>query len=643
MRNSFLLLFSFLIGLNFYAQQSKDVLLTIDNQPVYAEEFSRVFSKNLSLIEEEEQRDIDEYLDLFIDYKLKVLEAENLKLDTLPTFKGEYNIYKKQLARKFINQSEVSNQLMQEAYERLQQEVNASHILFNVTPDASAKDTLQAYNQAIKVRDELLNSDQSFASFAKKYSEDLSAKQNGGDLGWFGVFNMVYPFESGAYNTKVGDISMPVRSRFGYHIIKVNDKRSYEGEVTVAHIMIELGKDEEAAKEQIDKLYEQLQEGAKFEDLAKQYSEDKNTAINGGKLNAFTKGKLNSETFENTAFALNNEGEISKPIKTKYGWHIIKLLKKDKVGSLEDEKFVLERNIKKDSRAQLIASEVLDRIKKIYTIIEDDADLSYFKKNIKKNITAEAWEETELTNIPEKNLISIQDEGLTYLDFAKYVSARQKQANSFKTTDEALEAWYEDYKNNFLRDYHREHLEDVDQEYAYVIEEYRNGLLLFDLMEKKVWNAAKEDSIALKNYYNSHKSEFKTPVKISALIASAADKSEMKKVRKKLKKKNEEEVIEKFEDVIFTSSEFSLTDSSLPKNFKAKEGVSKVYQNNGMFVVVKVNQIEEAQTMNFEDAQGQVISAYQQELEKKWMASLRAKHTIEVNKETLSKLKKEFE
>ena len=643
MRNSFLLLVSFLVGLSLYAQQSKDILLTIDNKPVYAEEFNRVFSKNLSLIEEEEQRDVDEYLDLFIDYKLKVLEAEELKLDTLPTFKGEYNIYKKQLARKFINQSEVSNQLIDEAYNRLQKEVNASHILFTIAQDASPEDTLKVYNKAINVRNEILNSDQSFASFAKKYSEDPSAKQNGGDLGWFGVFNMVYPFETGAYQTKVGDISMPVRSKFGYHIIKVNDKRSNEGEVTVAHIMIELGEDEDAAKEQIDKLYEQLQDNAKFEDLAKQYSDDKNTAVNGGKLSTFTRGKLNSEEFENTAFSLKEKGEISKPIKTKYGWHIIKLLDKDEVGSLDDEKFVLERNIKKDSRAQLIASEVLDRIKSIYTIKEDDSRLSYFKKNIKSNITAEAWEENELKNIPEKDLISINDEGKTYLEFAKYISARQKQANSYKNTNEAIEAWYEDFKDNFLRDYHRENLEDVDQEYANVIEEYRNGLLLFDLMEKKVWNAAKEDSVALKEYFNEHTNEFKTPVKVTAVIASSSDKSEMNKVRKKLKKKDEADVKDKFEKVIFNSGEFNLNDSALPKDFKAKKGVSKVYKNNGMFVVVKVKQIEDAKSMTFADAQGQVISAYQKELEDKWMASLRAKHNVEVNKSTLSKLKKEFE
>ncbi|GGZ52632.1 peptidylprolyl isomerase [Mesonia mobilis] len=639
---SLLLFCLFAVGL-ITAQQSQDVLLTIDGKPVYAKEFKRVFSKNLSIIEEDEKQDVDEYLDLFIDYKLKVIEAEDLKLDTLPTFTGEYNIYKKQLARKFINQSEVSSQLLEEAYDRLQQEVNASHILFNLAADASPEDTLKVYEQALKVRNEILASDKDFSSFAKKYSEDPSARQNGGDLGWFGVFNMVYPFESGAYETEVGEISMPVRSKFGYHLVKVNDKRKNEGEVTVAHIMIESGKDDEAAKEQIEKLYTQLQEGAQFEDLAKQYSDDKNTAVNGGKLNTFKRGRLNSEKFEDAAFSLSGEGEISKPIQSKYGWHIIKLLKKDAVGTFEQEKFILERNIKKDSRAQLIASEVLAKIKSTYNLKEDDSDLSYFKKNIEKNITAEPWEDRELTSIPQKDLISIKQEGKTYADFAKYVASRQKQSTKFKNTNDALEAWYEDFKDGFYREYHREHLEEVDQEYAHVIEEYKNGLLLFDLMEKKVWNAAKEDSIALQNYYQKHQSDFVSSPKIEGVIASASNKSLLKKARKALKKNELEEVKENFEEVIFNSGEFGINDSSLPENFKVKEGVSKIYQNNGTYVVVKVNEVEKAETLTFEESKGQVISAYQNELEDRWIASLRAKHKVDVNKATLAKLKKEFE
>ena len=640
---SFLLLCLFAV-VSLSAQQSRDVLLTIDGKPVYADEFERVFSKNLSIIEEEQQQDVDEYLDLFIDYKLKVIEAEDLQLDTLPTFTGEYNIYKKQLARKYINQSEVSEKLVEEAYKRMQQEVNASHILFNLKPDASPEDTLEVYNKALEVRKEILNSDKNFAQLARKYSDDPSAKQNGGDLGWFGVFNMVYPFETGAYETEIGDISMPVRSKFGYHLIKVNDKRENEGEVTVAHIMIEDKNNEEEAKERIEDLYKKLQEGAAFEDLAKQFSDDKNTAVNGGEVNTFKRGRLNSEKFENAAFSLTEKGEITKPFKTKYGWHIVKLLDKDDVGSFEEEKFNLERNIKKDSRAQLIASEVLDHIQSLYTLKEDSPGLSYFKNNIKENITAGPWEASALKNIPQRNLISIEDEGQTYQDFAKYIAKRQKRAGNFKTTNEALDAWYADFKESFIREYHREHLAEVDEEYAHVIEEYRNGLLLFDLMEKKVWNAAKEDSVALKKYYQAHKGNYVSPTTYEAIIASADDKSEIKKVRKELENgESLEDLKDDFEEVFFSEGTFVEGDTSLPKKFKGKKGVSKVYQNNGMFIVVKVNQISASKERSFEDAKGQVISEYQEELEDEWMDSLREKHKVEVNKPVLAKLKKEFE
>ncbi len=642
-KNSLLLLCLFAV-VSISAQQSQDVLLTIDGKPVYADEFKRVFSKNLSIIEEEQQQDVDEYLDLFIDYKLKVIEAEDLKLDTLPTFTGEYNIYKKQLARKYINQSEVSEKLVQEAYNRMQQEVNASHILFNLKPDAAPEDTLKVYNKALEVRKEILSSDKDFAQLARKYSDDPSAKQNGGDLGWFGVFNMVYPFETGAYETEIGDVSMPVRSKFGYHLVKVNDKRENEGEVTVAHIMIEDKNNEEEAKERIENIYEKLQEGAAFEDLAKQFSDDKNTAVNGGKLNTFKKGRLNSEKFENAAFSLTEKGEITEPFKSKYGWHIVKLIEKDAVGSFEEEKFSLERNIKKDSRAQLIASEVFDHIQSLYTLKEDSPGLSYFKNNIKENITAGPWEASALKNIPQRNLFSIKDEGLTYQDFAEYIANRQKRPGNFKTTNEALDAWYADFKESFMREYHREHLAEVDEEYAHVIEEYRNGLLLFDLMEKKVWNAAKEDSIALKKYYQAHKENYVSPTTYEGIIASSDDKSEIKKVRRELKDDEAlEDLKEDFEDVFFNEGTFAEGDTSLPKKFKGKQGVSKVYQNNGMFIAVKVNQVSASEERSFEDAKGQVISEYQEELEDEWMASLREKHEVEVNKQVLAKLKKEFE
>jgi len=643
MRKISLLLPCLFLGLGLFAQTSKDVLLTINDKPVYADEFSRVFSKNLSLVQEEEDRDVEEYLDLFIDYKLKVMEAEALKLDTLPTFTGEYNIYKKQLARKFIGQSEVSENLMKEAYDRMQEEVNASHILLMLSPEASPQDTLKVYKKTMEIRKEILNSDKTFADFAKEYSEDPSAKTNGGDLGWFCVFNMVYPFESGAYNTKVGQISMPVRSSYGFHLIKLNDKRSNEGEVTVAHIMLENGKDEAAAEAQINKLYQQLQNGASFEDLAKQYSEDKNTAVNGGKLNTFKRGKLNSEKFETAAFSLIEPGQITKPVNTKYGWHIIKLLEKNVVGSYDKEKFMIEKSIKKDSRAQLIASEVLENIKKIYSIQEDDPKLDFFKKNIKINITQEPWKSTELKNIPQKNLISINEEGETYQEFADYIAKRQKTPSNFNNTNDALEAWYEDYKDSYLNEYHRDHLAEVDEEYAHVVEEYRNGLLLFDLMEKKVWNAARKDSMALKKHYDQHREEYKTPTIYNGIIASSSDKSEMKKVRKALKKEKAEKVIVDYKDVIFNNGEFTMKDTSLPEDFNGKEGVSKLYEHNGLFVVVKVGEVKNSMIKPFEDARGQVISDYQKEMEKKWIAGLREKHTIKVNEGVLAKLEQKFE
>ncbi|MCB0381655.1 MAG: peptidylprolyl isomerase, partial [Flavobacteriales bacterium] len=274
------------------AQQTDPVLLKIDNKAVTLSEFDAIFKKNNTKETVITEESVNEYLDLYIKFKLKVREAENLGLDTSASFKSELEGYRKQLIQPYLTDREVSEALIEEAYERMKYDVNASHILINVDENALPKDTLIAYNQILKIRDRILKGED-FGTVAVETSNDPSSKTNKGNLGYFNALHMVYPFESAAYNLKVGDISMPVRTRFGYHIIKLNDKRAARGNIKVAHIMIQGSKDldEETLKnkkQKIDEIYAKLlTDKTQFGELAQQFSDDKGSAARNGELPPF--------------------------------------------------------------------------------------------------------------------------------------------------------------------------------------------------------------------------------------------------------------------------------------------------------------------------------------------------------------------
>ena len=366
--NKYFLLSAFLIfSLISSAQEKKDpTILTIAGENIPKSEFERVFKKNNNKDSTYDRKSIDDYLQLYINYKLKVKEALELGMDTVKTFIDELGGYRKQLAQPYLVDKQVGENLLHEAYDRMKADVKASHILIKCDPNALPKDTTDAYNKAMKIRTEIVKG-ADFVKTAKKYSEDPSVKDNDGDLGFFTSLQMVYPFESACYNLKPGEISMPVRTRFGYHIIKVTETRPAQGEVKVAHIMIKAGAavnhdDSAKAVQKINEIYSKLKAGESFEDLAKQFSEDQSTAKSGGLLPAFGTGRMVPE-FEKAAFALKKTGDFSEPVKTTSGWYIIKLVERKGIGSYEEVQSELKQRIQKDSRSELSKSTMIARIK----------------------------------------------------------------------------------------------------------------------------------------------------------------------------------------------------------------------------------------------------------------------------------------
>lgn len=622
----------------------KDILMTIDNEPVLASEFIRVYSKNLELVQDESQKDIETYLDLFINYKLKIKEAKRLGLDKEQKYLREFNNYKEQLTKNFLTETKVTEALVKEAYERSIQDVKAAHILIML--DENNVDTLEVYNRLMNLRERLQN--ESFEKIQKEIHNGTNVFAE--DLGYFSAFKMVYPFESVAYNTKIGEISMPFRTRFGFHILKVFDKRPSRGEVTVEHIMVSHNQTDSTLKPEIriKEIYKKIEQGENFESLAKQFSDDKSSASNGGLLPSFNGGQLSSQEFEDVAFGLMEKGDISKPFETAYGWHIVKLVGKKGIETFDEVKVEIESKVKRDSRSSLINSALIENLKTKYRVVIHKEALPYFESILTDDFFKNQWKLPDylVTNNP---ILTIDRTEYNFTDFGNYLMSVQKRyyenPTPFKTM---LQKELEDFTDNTVLKYHEDHLEYENPDFANVLQEYRDGLLLFDLMETQVWNAAVNDTIGLKNYYEANKNNYIWPDRVDAIVVSGANKSDIEKAEKLLQKGTSVEDIKtqinsnNQQKVIVTFGLMELGHQMLPQDFEMKEGISKIYELNEAYHVVLVKKLVPKTIRTFEESKGNVINDFQNDIEKKWIHSLKETFKVSVNQNVLNKVKSQI-
>jgi len=483
-----------LVSMSIFSQKKSKTLVTINEENITVADFKRVYEKNLDAIDNKEAKDVTNNLELFINYKLKVKEAYQLKLDTLPSYKKEIETYKNQLAAPYLQDTTFLDKMVKDVYFRVKNKVKAKHILIRTAKDARPKDTIKAYNKILKIRNRIL-AGEDFEKVAQETSEDNSArddaksgrKGNKGNLGYFDAFKMVTPFENAAYNTKVGQVSKPFRTQFGYHILKVDDLKPSEGEIEAAHILILDTTD--VGKKKIFEVYEKLIVNNSFEELAKQYSEDNGSKNRGGKLGKFGTGRM-VKPFEDAAFSLQKEGAFSKPFKTRFGWHIVKLIKKHPVKPFKELEKELRNKIKNSARMQMSETAVINKLKATYNIVENEAAKKILDR---KNIRA----------IPKDSLqimmFSINDKKIKQEDFIDYIKNRRNQP---------VFTLFEMFKNQEILTYYKENLVNTEPEYAYILKEYEDGLLLFELMQDKIWNKSTKDTLGLQNYFERHKANY---------------------------------------------------------------------------------------------------------------------------------------
>ncbi len=617
-----------LLTLQSYSQKSQEVLFTIDKDPVTSQEFLNVFNKNRDIVDEENRKTVEEYLELYINYKLKLKQAYELQLDTVASYKQELKKYKEQLIGPYLKDSKVTESLVKEAYDRMKNEVNASHILALVKPKALPKDTLKAYNKILEAREKVVKGT-SFEQVAKEYSEDPSAKSNGGNLGYFSTFAMVYPFENAAFGTEVGKVSMPFKTSFGYHIVKINDKRVSKGEVEVAHIMVQSKNENKvSAKEKIDELYAKLQQGDAFEFLAKQHSDDKNSAVRGGRLAKFSTSRM-IKSFSDVAFSLENENDFSKPFKTQYGWHIVKLLKKHPIRSYEELKNELSKRIEKSQRATLVGKSIAGKLKKKYAIQLNKESFDAYMKNdtdfIEKNL--------------EMTIVTINEKKIPLDRLISYYGTQKTK--TFK-------AAYEDFLNEEIITYYKENLENTNEEFASTIQEYRDGLLLFDLLQEKIWTRAEKDTIALQKFFLENRNNYTWKERANLTLASCTKSDKAEQVRTLLSQgKSIEQIKQELNEgatinVLFSEGILEAGDQKLPKNYTFKKGVSKVYNDEkNEFLIVDVKSIIAPALKELKEAKGLVINDFQKALESKWISDLNTLYKVKIRKKVLKKLVKD--
>lgn len=645
------LLFTFFVLLSVNAQKGQ-AFLTIEDEVVSLDEFERIYKKNNQDMNILDKKTIEEYIQLFIDFKLKVHEAKVLGLDKEPEIIKEYEKYKGQLDKKYLTDPEITESLVEEAYERMKYEVNASHILVRADFNASPKDTAYAYNKIKKIRDRIINGED-FESVARSSSDDPSVKSNGGNLGYFTAFRMVYPFETAAYTTEVGKVSEPFRSRFGYHLLKVNDKRLSIGEIKVAHIMLRFPqvKTEDIEKELSEKandIYHQLMNGESFTQMAAEYSEDPGTAKKGGELpwfGASASGQLPQEFIEQ-AFNLREDGMISRPFMTAYGFHIIKRIEKRQIDSYETMKESISKKVASDARTQVGMERFVEKLKADYNFTLYPERIDDFYLVVDSTILRGDWDVAKASDLNE-TLFSIADQNISQGDFAKYLAG-------FKVTvktaplDAIVYNAYQNFEGEKILEYEITQLPVKFPELKYLYKEYHDGILLFEVSDRMVWSRASKDTVNLKAYYEAHKGEYLWGSRAEIILLESDDENiineamalvEKKSVRKISEKYLNQQLSKDFEGKFkLETVKSAIGENKLFKELEwSKESYKKIIDDKFYLAIIK--DITDNEIRTFSESKGLVISDYQKYLEDKWIDELRMKYKVVLNKDMISKIK----
>ncbi len=604
------------------------LVFRVNKQPVFADEFIYLYKKNHTKPEDFKEAKINEYLQLLINFKLKIEEAKSRGMDTTKAFVKEFSGYKEELKKPYQVGGDELDRLTKQAYERLKEEVKASHILVNVAVDASPEDTTKAFQKISAIRQRIINGED-FQKMASELSEDPSAKSNAGDLGYFTTMQMVFPFETAAYNLKPFEVSNPVRSRFGYHLIKLYDRQPARGEVEISHILLRSENNDSKIKSKIFEIYDQLKAGKSWDELCLEFSEDANTKNVGGRLRPFGIGALASvPEFEQTAFSMQKEGEISDPFQSNIGWHIIRLEKKIPLPPYKDVEASLKKKVARDERMQISKQALMVKKRKDFAFTENTETKNLLLPLADSSIVKGKW--VFSGDVPSLSLpiFSLQGKVTTLGDFVKYVKSHQ--TISSLSPKARLTELYESFVEEKINQLEDEKIYNENPDYRNLLVEYKEGIILFEIMEKEVWNKASKDSVGQRNFYDLHKEKYKAGDRLEAQVFAALEKKQLDELQRKISagdtiKKSD---LKKFKSVMSVKA-YEKGESKVIDRISWVTGLQETQIDN-VFYLVDVKRLVAPGYKTFEEARASVISEYQDFLEKTWLETLKKKYKVEL-------------
>ena len=637
------------ISLTAYSQKTLNILFTIDNEPVLADEFLAIYQKNREIGQQLDPKSPEEYLRMYIDFKLKVREARAQGLDTLENFRNEFMSYRATLAKPYFTDKTVNESLIREAYERMQKDIRAGHIMLELPQNPAPSDTLRVYNEILKLRQDILSGKTTFEDAARRLSKDTYSAQQGGDLGFFTVFNMVYPFESAAYSTPIGQISMPVRTQFGYHLVKKYEDRPARGQIEVAHIMIGVDPKSDSAKiaeaeKKIYEIFERIKSFESFEALARQYSDDKASGRNGGKLPPFGINVMVKE-FEDKAFSLTVPSTYTEPFQTQYGFHIVQLIKRYPIPSFEDARKELEIKVQRDGRGNLSKEAVLERFKRENNYAEYPKNIQAIVKFLKPAYLKNEWTPENYSRKMNKPIFTYAGNTFKQSDLIDFMLLNQAQDAKSETLEREVWKNFNRFAESYIFSYEDSRLEEKYPEFRYLVNEYRDGILLFEIMEKEVWGKALRDSAGLMAFFNKHQQFYQWDERMSATIVKVTTDAMARQVERDLKRRilidsiaaraNRVNPLE----VTFERGLFERGTHLIADMVWGRKGVFTLPdKEDGRTIIVDIQKYIPAGPKSFEETRGAVITDYQNYLEKEWLESLRNRYHITLNQEVFQSI-----
>jgi len=637
-----------------FGQTEDPVLFEVDGVPVYVSEFTYIYNKTNGQQADYSRKSLDEYLDLYVKFKLKVRKAKGMRLDTIQQLKQELAGYRKQLADSYLLDKTIVKTLAKEVYDRRQKDVDISHILVSVAPNPRPQDTLEAYKKIMAIK-KRIEGGAKFEEIAKEVSDDPSAKRNSGRIGYITSMlpNGMYGIENIAYEGKVKKVAGPVRSNSGYHLVRVNDRRKALGEVEIAHLLIRNNPDNERIpKAKVDSIYKALEGGASFEDMVREYSEDSQTKGKNGYIGFIGINRF-AKVFEEAMFSIKKDGGYSAPVQSNIGWHIIKRISRPGIQPFDQQRSRLEQAVSKDSRLGISKAKMLAKIKKESNYQENLKVYNRFVETLNDTFLNFRWR-PKIAN-PQDILFTLgKDFKPTLGEFGEYLRRSSRDRMRLARTGDVkgvARTLFDKFVDEQVLKFEETQLEIRNPDFKALMREYEEGILLFEATKMLVWDKASQDTVGLEKFFKGivGKYKWRERANIEIYRISKQYESQANAIRDYAVAHTAEEVKAKFntaDQIIVNVEEKKLEKGRHPQVNKLRWEANSVTaiavnDNTNTISFNKIISLLPPSNKTLQEARGYVIADFQDHLEREWIKELRKKYKVKIDEAVYKSLIKE--